>query len=270
MLQDYWCWDDGSPGQCVFGGQHKLVGPAETEPHVLSDLGMDNEDAKAMAMAWRANMDAAYDTLIARKAMSWDLAFTNSYNVPAAGAATVPRPTLILPEHCEAILTRECGDGDDYGDEAAAAEALVLVGAASQREGEALDSGSCCCATARCPGACPAHCPRMRDQPLFFGLNYTSKASLSDPDVAARLPRLATDIAQFMLVRGPHAWLGFGFVSCHNDTNYTLPDAEFTRDYGVPLENCSAVPGKKGVFSRRYTNARVVVDCNARTPPPPQ
>ena len=42
----------------------------------------------------------------------WDLAFSNSYNVPRAGAATVPRPTIILPEHCEEILTRECGPAE--------------------------------------------------------------------------------------------------------------------------------------------------------------
>jgi hypothetical protein len=228
-----------------------LVGPAETEPHVLTDLGMGMGEVKAMALAWRANMDKAYGTLIKNQAMSWDLSFANSYNDPRAGAATVPRPTIILPEQCEAVLTRECGgDDDDAKGSVSAAAAGVDM--------------SCCCATAHCPHACPAHCPRMRDQPLFFGLNYTSKAALSDPDVTSRLPRLASDIALFQLVRGPHAWLGLGFVSCHNNTNYSLPDDAFLKDYGVPLENCSAVPGRQGVFSRRYSNAHVEVDCYKR------
>ena len=96
---------------------------------------------------------------------------------------------------------------------------------------------------------------------MFFGLNYTSKETLSSPDPAVRLPRLAEDIAQFMLVRGEHAWLGIGFASCHNDTNYTLPEEEFAKDYGVPIENCSAVEGKKGVFRRRFSKAVVEVSC---------
>ena len=90
-----------------------------------------------------------------------------------------------------------------------------------------------------------------------------AKTALADPDVAERLPKLAQDVAQFMLVRGPYAWLGLGFVSCHPGTNYSLPDAELGRDYGVPLENCTAVPGRPGVFSRRYSKARVEVDCGA-------
>ena len=60
----------------------------------------------------------------------WDLAFSNSYNVPRAGAATVPRPTIILPEHCEEILTRECGPAEVEAEAAADVE----------------DEG-CCCAT---------------------------------------------------------------------------------------------------------------------------
>ena len=96
---------------------------------------------------------------------------------------------------------------------------------------------------------------------MFFGLNYTSKETLSSPDPSVRLPRLAEDIAQFMLVRGEHAWLGIGFASCHNDTNYTLPEEAFAKDYGVPIENCSAVPGKKGVFRRRFSKAVVEVSC---------
>lgn len=119
----------------------------------------------------------------------------------------------------------------------------------------------------------------MRDQPLFFGLNYTSKDALSDPDVNARYPRLAEDVAQFLLVRGEYAWLGLGFVSCHPDTNYTLPSAVFEKDYGVPKGTCTAVrtggAGGEGVgwggtkrgvvFRREYTKATVEVDCTRGT-----
>ena len=75
-----------------------------------------------------------------------------------------------------------------------------------------------------------------------------------------RLPKLRDDIGKFLLLRGEYAWLGFGFVSCHNDTNYTLP-ALARQDYGRPLGNCSALPGSPGVFTRHWTKAIVEVDC---------
>ena len=46
------------------------MGPAETEPHVLADLGMSNADATRMAHAWRANMDKVNDRIVADGAMS--------------------------------------------------------------------------------------------------------------------------------------------------------------------------------------------------------
>ena len=46
------------------------MGPAETEPHVLADLGMSNADATRMAHAWRANMDKVDDRIVADGAMS--------------------------------------------------------------------------------------------------------------------------------------------------------------------------------------------------------
>ena len=110
---------------------------------------------------------------------------------------------------------------------------------------------------------CPGHCPLMREQPLFFGLNYTSKAALSAPDVDTRYPRLADDIAQFLLVRGEYAWLGLGFVSCHPATNYTLPSGHFERDYGTPTAAC--VAAGDGVFRRGYSKVSVEVDCRKGT-----
>ena len=91
----------------------------------------------------------------------WDLAFSNSYNVPRAGAATVPRPTIILPEHCEEILTRECGPAE------VAAEAAADV-----------EDEGCCCATGE----------HNRLQTMILGgLSHTDGAALEtfarQPDV---------------------------------------------------------------------------------------
>ena len=53
FLDDYWCYEDAGDGPSC-----RLVGPAETETHVLEDLGMAAAEVKPMAMAWRANKDA--------------------------------------------------------------------------------------------------------------------------------------------------------------------------------------------------------------------
>ena len=147
---------------------------------------MDPSTVKRMAVAWRANMNEVYSKVYDSNASSWDMMFANSYNVAAAHAATVPKPTTIAADTCAAILTYECST----------ASPLKLVGE------------QCCCATAHCPGACPPGCPRLRDQPLFFGLNYSSKTALSNRDTAVRFPELEHDIAKFLLVRGKFAWLG--------------------------------------------------------------
>ena len=174
----------------------------------------------------------------------WRCIFQDSYNsVLAAGAAQCHGRRSFCQSTARRFLTRECGSN-------------------SQRPstfGDDVDTSSCC-ATAHCRGACPALCPLLRDQPLFFGPNYTNKGALSDPDISTRFPRLASDIELFLLVRGPSAFLGLGFVSYHRTTKYTLPDDVFSKDYEQPLENCSAMPGKRRVSSGN--KARVQVDCN--------
>ncbi len=67
--------------------------------------------------------------------------------------------------------------------------------------------------------------------------------------------------ASFLLVRGDFAWLGYGFLGCAAQDNYTQPLA-FSEDYGVPPRACHPVAGKPGVYAREYSKANVTVDCN--------
>merc|ERR1712190_88605 len=83
---------------------------------------------------------------------------------------------------------------------------------------------------------------------------------MSSPDVDVRLPQMMENLASFLLVRGPYAWLGYGFLGCDEGLNYTLPP-EFRQDYGSPSGTCSEI--KPGVFARNYTKSHVQVDCNA-------
>lgn len=207
----------------------------------MDDLELSPTEVQAHAVAWRENLDAIYDTLLLEhNATSWDLSFSNNYNIPRAKAMTVPKPTVITPQTCSAVLSKECSSQP------------AQVGTAS---GE-----GCCCSTIACPVACPSGCPLFRSIPLFFGLNYSSKTALSSASVETRLPHLIEDLATFMLIRGDYAWLGFPFVSCHNDTNYTLP-TPLLRDYGTPLDKCKQTA--PSIFERQYEEANVTMDCNS-------
>ena len=66
-------------------------------------VNMSDKEVNTMAAAWRANLDAVYDAILAKNATTWDLSFSNSYNVPNANAMTVPRPTVITHETCAAV-----------------------------------------------------------------------------------------------------------------------------------------------------------------------
>ena len=84
-----------------------------------------------------------------------------------------------------------------------------------------------------------------------------------------------TDIAAFLLVRGPHAWLGHGWSGCSKQYEYPK---ELDGDYGEPLGLCTETAPGSGIFRRKWSNTNVTLDCNTwsadisntpRPPPPP-
>ena len=72
------------------------------------------------------------------------------------------------------------------------------------------------------------------------------------------LPDLENDLANFLLVRGPYAYLGTAWVGCSR--NYFLPPA-LAVDYGEPSGLCAETAPGSGVFSRDYSKATVTIDC---------
>jgi len=70
------------------------------------------------------------------------------------------------------------------------------------------------------------------------------------------------DIANFLLVRGPHAWLGHGWSGCSRV--YEWPK-ELDADYGEPLGLCKETAPNSGVFTREWTKATVQTDCSTYT-----
>lgn len=83
----------------------------------------------------------------------------------------------------------------------------------------------------------------------------------------------ALDVAYFLLTRAPFAWIGGGPMLGWHMSHWWRPGksrrisfrddlrpAQFNADYGVPTSNCSA--SSAGVYSREWTKATVIVDCN--------
>ena len=68
------------------------------------------------------------------------------------------------------------------------------------------------------------------------------------------------DLASFLLVRGPYAYLGAGWAGCDCYPNFY---SGFERDYGVPKTASFAETSVgSAVFARSWTKAEVSFDCN--------
>ena len=74
------------------------------------------------------------------------------------------------------------------------------------------------------------------------------------------IPDLAQDLANFLLVRGPNAFLGHAWKGCSH--RYVFPP-ELNLDYGEPTELCAETAPNSGVFKREWSKATVEMDCNA-------
>ena len=78
-----------------------------------------------------------------------------------------------------------------------------------------------------------------------------------------RSASLLQDLANFLLIRGPFAWLGWGWNGCSRDYYYP---PEFHADYGTPAALCSETAPSSGVFVRQFDKSTVQMDCNTWTP----
>ena len=84
----------------------------------------------------------------------------------------------------------------------------------------------------------------------------SSNVTLSNPP-----PAVDIDLAFFLLVRGPFAWIGFNWLGCDYEW-WALPP-QLRTEYGEPLGTFyETMPNKSGVFARNFTLADVELDCN--------
>lgn len=150
----------------------------------------------------------------------------------------------------------------------AAQQALLDAGAYTwslMRGGENADAtprmverDSC---VAELRAACAPSSP-WATEPLLFGL-HAGNATVP-------LPQLQQDIAAYLLMRGPWAFVGYGVwgMSWPVGTSWVTPNGtsapvpqEFSMDYGRPAGLC--VETAAGVFQRLLSKSIVQLDCNA-------
>ena len=100
-------------------------------------------------------------------------------------------------------------------------------------------------------------------------VQYTISHEFTDKFTGLNLTNFEMDLAIFLASRGPHSWLGYGWMGCGCGWSnggqmpcdlYQRP-AALDLDYGVPTERCQEIAN--GVFRREWTKANVTVDCNA-------
>jgi hypothetical protein len=78
---------------------------------------------------------------------------------------------------------------------------------------------------------------------------------------ASQVTTNATDFtAEFLLTRGPYAWLGFGWDGCFPTVPVPSRPQLWDLDYGMPLGHCVEL-GNTGVFQRNYSRSAVTWDC---------
>jgi hypothetical protein len=116
-------------------------------------------------------------------------------------------------------------------------------------------SGSTCAPTLRklCTATSPA-------QTRYMTYAFTPGGCQGDPSA---LTEPLQDIANFLLVRGPYALLGHGWLGCSR--TYEVPE-QINWDYGTPAGLCAETAPNSGVFTRDWTKATVQMDCNTWTP----
>ena len=108
---------------------------------------------------------------------------------------------------------------------------------------------------AQCASTLRAQCAAGASSSFY---NATTMHSLTGDH--ATLPNFAQDLATFLLLRGPYAYLGFGWSGCNVITAF--PD-ELKADIGEPLGLCSETAAGSGVFTREWSKASVQMDCNS-------
>eukprot|EP01047_Picozoa_sp_COSAG01_P033216 COSAG01_NODE_2435_length_7701_cov_7.604709_3_plen_125_part_00 len=78
----------------------------------------------------------------------------------------------------------------------------------------------------------------------------------------SQLPFFEQDLATFLLIRGPHAFIGHSWKGCSKQ--YAYRD-ELNADVGEPMGVCKETAPNSGTFTREWSKASVKMDCKSYT-----
>ena len=92
---------------------------------------------------------------------------------------------------------------------------------------------------------------------------FPGRCNHADVSIPVDPPQLHEDLANFLLTRGPYAYLGHGWLGCSH--RYVFPP-ELNADYGEPTGLCAETSAGSGIFVRNWTKSHVQMDCNTWTP----
>jgi len=211
--------------------------PTEEDTHAVADMGLTKEEIAKQVAGWRANQAAAQARILSAKAYNWQL--LNCEYVPNSTHTCSGAPQT-APHRNQTDPRAQCT--------------------------EWMRSTGCVAPSAE---TCTPQQPcALSELALFFGFTRVHHHQpLVTPGV---LPAYMQDLATFLLVRGPYAWLGYGWQGCTEgpthgmQSGYGFWGKEMDENYGEPLEaTCTETSPGSQVFERKWSLATVQLDCKA-------
>jgi hypothetical protein len=132
------------------------------------------------------------------------------------------------------------------------------------------DPGSTCTPWMR--KYCGPHSP-FHKQALMMGFTFASQMHVYTENLSLPFPE--QNIAEFLLVRGKYAWLGYGYQGCAStqrrfpgaswrESGYVWPEL-LDRDFGEPTGECHETSPGSEVFTRDWSRSRITLDCRDYT-----
>ena len=106
----------------------------------------------------------------------------------------------------------------------------------------------------------------LHSRAMMYGLSGTiGPAATSQRSNWTTLVGLEQDVANFMLLRGDHAYLAAGWGGFPDKIGWS--EELFDADYGVPVDEiCRETADNSSVFVRRYSKATVQMNCSSWQP----
>ena len=214
--------------------------PDSSAGRIVQDTGMTPNDLQTITADYYANMAALNNVTLARGKFAWQLFYTGG--AADSVGSTGPSP-LVHNTTCAADLRSLCSATSP-------AQTRTLMYGFAAKDPAHLDQFE----VRACAEALLCCAPKLT---IFL--------APGPPPPAPPPPRPAqADLANFLLIRGPYAYLGHGWKGCSR--TYEYPDA-LAADYGEPVDSvCTETAPGSGVFTREWTKATVSMDCKTFTP----